>query len=279
MGAPDPNVQLVSISALLNVTESDPKMAAAMREAEGLPAVAGMLTSECRELRVAAARVVAGCAKNETNKSILREIGVTEPLIGMLAHTAAEDEHSAALSALVELAQNEDEASVLIRLQGGLKRLRQLLYCDDPVRPSLAAAVLYHCAPNADTRVAMRVTDTLRPLIALLSSQLPSAREAAAGALMLATQGQPTNQARTGAASMCPARNLGQYLGGYSGRLSAASSARSRRSSPCSSPPPRARPPPSQSSARRGASPTCSATRRPRASSWAPRAPSPRWCR
>ena len=205
MGAPDPNVQLVSISALLNVTESDPKMAAAMREAEGLPAVAGMLTSECRELRVAAARVVAGCAKNETNKSILREIGVTEPLIGMLAHTAAEDEHSAALSALVELAQNEDEASVLIRLQGGLKRLRQLLYCDDPVRPSLAAAVLYHCAPNADTRVAMRVTDTLRPLIALLSSQLPSAREAAAGALMLATQGQPTNQARAGAAPMCPA--------------------------------------------------------------------------
>lgn len=87
------------------------------------------------------------------------------------------EEHVAALGASVNLLENEAEAVNLFRLQGGIKRLRPLLMMTDELRPALAASVLMHCAgTNLETKVAMRVQDTIKPLVELLSSQVPRQR-------------------------------------------------------------------------------------------------------
>ena len=62
----------------------------------------------------------------------------------MLPFTNPRDAQAAAVSCLAYLTLNEDDARVLLRLQGGLKKLQALLYANDPMlqaSPSLTAAV------------------------------------------------------------------------------------------------------------------------------------------
>ena len=103
---------------------------------------------------------------------------------------------AASLGALANLCLNEDEARVLLRLQGGLRKLQPLLFAADALLQTKCANAIYNCAPNAETKVSMRILDILRPLVALLSSPSALARIAAAGALMCATQNESTNQVK-----------------------------------------------------------------------------------
>ena len=63
----------------------------------------------------------------------------------MLPSTNARDAQAAAVAALAYLTLNEDEARVLLRLQGGMKKLQALLYASDPLLQAHAAEVFAHC--------------------------------------------------------------------------------------------------------------------------------------
>ena len=180
----------------MNIASSDPKAAAAIRDAEGLKPLVAFLTSANEALQIASATALLGCSTNETNKSVLRELGAIDLLLKMLAFTNPRDAQAAAVATLAHLTLNEDESRVLLRLQGGLKKLQALLYANDPLLQAHAAQVFAHCAPNRDSRIAMRLADCLAPLVALLSSPHAAARLAAAGALMQATQATRTNQVK-----------------------------------------------------------------------------------
>lgn len=133
-------------------------------------------------------------ARNETNKGMLREAGAIEALVAMLSPERAAEEHVAALGAVCNLVEREESAADMLRLQGGLKRLRPLLATSDTLRPAHAARVLEHVASaNQPTKVAMRVLDLLVPLVGLLSSQTRAARLSAAGALVHASRDEATN--------------------------------------------------------------------------------------
>lgn len=192
----DDGVRLSAVRALRNCALSDAKTAAAVREADGLPPLVRFLSHTAAPMRISAAFVVEHCAHNETNKTILREEGAIEALVKMLYHEQGVDEHVASLGAIVELLTNEEEAVTLLRLHGGLRRLQPLLYKDDSLRPMLTSRALFHCAQHMDMRLAMRLADTLRPLVLLLSSMDREARLASAGALMHATRETPTNHVK-----------------------------------------------------------------------------------
>ena len=85
---------------------------------------------------------------------------------------------------------------MLLRLQGGLRKLQPLLFAADALLQTKCANAIYNCAPNAETKVSMRILDILRPLVLLLASPSADARVAAAGALMCATQNESTNQVK-----------------------------------------------------------------------------------
>jgi hypothetical protein len=192
----DEGVQLAAVSAVMNVANSDPKAAAAIRDAEGLKPLVAFLTSANVAIQVAACTALLGCSKNEANKTILRELGTIDLLLKMLPFTNTRDAQAAAVATLSFLTLNEDEARVLLRLQGGMKKLQALLYANDPMLQAHSAEVFAHCAPNKDSRIAMRLADCLAPLVALLSSPHAAARLASAGALMQATQATRTNQVK-----------------------------------------------------------------------------------
>lgn len=196
MTSQDEGVQLAAISAIMNVANSDPKAAAAIRDAEGLKPLVAFLTSANVPIQVAACTALLGCSKNEANKTILRELGAIDLLLKMLPFTNTRDAQAAAVATLAYLTLNEDDARVLLRLQGGLKKLQALLYANDPMLQAHSAEVFAHCAPNKDTRIAMRLADCLAPLVGLLSSPHAAARLASAGALMQATQATRTNQVK-----------------------------------------------------------------------------------
>ena len=83
---------------------------------------------------------------------------------------------AASLGALANLCLNEDEARVLLRLQGGLRKLQPLLFAADALLQTKCANAIYNCAPNAETKVSMRILDILRPLVLLLASPSADAR-------------------------------------------------------------------------------------------------------
>lgn len=193
--SPDPAVRTTAVACLVNICRVDQKAAAATREAEGIPPLAAFLNDAAEPMRVAAAFCIESVARNESNKTLLREAGAIDGLLRMLSHTCSEEEHVAAAGACVQLLANEEDATIIFRLQAGIQRLRPILAMTDALRPALAAEVLSHCASsNSESRVAMRVHDVLRPLVALLSSPTRRARLGAATALMSATNGEPTNQ-------------------------------------------------------------------------------------
>ena len=200
MASLDPRVQFCAVSATMNVAIYDPKAAAAIREAEGLRPLVYFLGSGSPETATSAALTVEACAVNESNKTLLRELGAIEALLAMASQAepgaagGQRNAQAAALGALANLCLNEDEARVLLRLQGGLRKLQPLLFATDELLQSKAAEVIYHCAPNAETKVSMRILDILKPLVALLASPSQAARLAAAGGLMCATQNETTNQ-------------------------------------------------------------------------------------
>ena len=196
MTSSDPEVQLAAVSAIMNVANSDPKAAAAIRDAEGLKPLVAFLGSSSEAIQIAAATAILGCSRNEANKSILRELGAIEALLKMLPETCARDAQAAAVASLKYLTLNEDDARVLLRLHGGMKRLQALLYNNDPLLQAHASEVLAHCAPNRESRIALRLNDCLAPLIGLLSSPHGATRLAAAGALMQGTSGARTNQVK-----------------------------------------------------------------------------------
>ena len=196
MTSSDEGVQLASISAVMNVAHSDPKAAAAIRDAEGLKPLVAFLTSANVQIQIASCTAILGCSKNEANKSILRELGAIDLLLKMLPFTNARDAQAAAVATLACLTLNEDEARVLLRLQGGMKKLQALLYANDPLLQAHAAQVFAHCAPNKDSRIAIRLADCLAPLVGLLSSPHAAARLSSAGALMQSTQATRTNQVK-----------------------------------------------------------------------------------
>ncbi len=186
----------------MNLAISDPKSAAAIREAEGLRPLVHFLKSASPETTTSAALTLEACAINESNKTLLREFGAIEELLAVVSNAepgaagGQRDAQAAALGALANLCLNEDEARVLLRLQGGLRKLQPILFATDDLLQAKAARTIYHCAPNAETKVSMRILDILRPLVALLSSPSALARIAAAGALMCATQNDSTNQVK-----------------------------------------------------------------------------------
>ena len=188
--------QLAAVCALMNVAGNDLKAAAAIRDADGLQPLVHFVQSDDPRLHVAAATALIGCALNETNKSLLRDLGAIEALLRLCSAGMHRDAHAAAVAGLANLMQNEDDSIVRLRLQGGLKKLQSLLYSGDLNIQGKTAETLFHCSPNADTRTAMRLADCLRPLVALLSSPSAAARLAAGGALMQATQTTRTNQVK-----------------------------------------------------------------------------------
>ena len=192
----DEEVQLAAISAIMNVAHSDPKAAAAIRDADGLKPLVSFLTASNPQVQIAACTALLGCSKNEANKTMIRELGAIELLLKMLPFTNQRDSQAAAVACLAYLTLNEDDARILVRLQGGMKKLQALLYANDPLLQSHAAEVFAHCAPNKDSRIAMRLADCLSPLVGLLSSPHSAARVAAAGALMQGTQATRTNQVK-----------------------------------------------------------------------------------
>jgi len=196
MSSADEGVELAAISAIMNVANSDPKAAAAIREAEGLKPLVAFLTHDNQQIQIGACTALLGCSRNEANKTIIRELGAIELLIKMLPATNPRDAQAAAVATLAYLTLNEDEARVLLRLQGGMKKLQALLYANDPLLQAHAAEVFAHCAPNKESRITMRLADCLGPLVDLLSSLHSAARVAAAGALMQATQATLTNQVK-----------------------------------------------------------------------------------
>ena len=194
MASTDLDAQHAAMAAIMNVCTHDPKAAAAIREAEGLRPLVHFLSSAAPLTRAAAAVAVEKCAANEANKELLRELGAIEPLLQMLSGAPGVDVLSSALGALCSMCHGQDEARQLVRLQGGLRRVLPLLYDKHDRVASLAAQFFYEVSPNAEVKVAMRLSDALRPLIALLSSPVADTRLAAAGALMYATQNEATNQ-------------------------------------------------------------------------------------
>ena len=124
----DEGVQLAAISALCNVAHSDPKAAAAIRDADGLKPLVAFLGSANTKIQVASASTILGCSRNESNKTVLRELGAIEALLKMTPFSNPRDAQAAAVATLAYLTLNEDEARVLLRLQGGLKKLHALLY-------------------------------------------------------------------------------------------------------------------------------------------------------
>ena len=100
-------------------------------------------------VQVAAGVAIQGCSRNETNKTLLREFGAIEALLKMLPFSNARDAQASAVGALSFLTLNEDEARVLLRLQGGIKKLQALLYADDPLLQANAAQVF--ARPTQDT--------------------------------------------------------------------------------------------------------------------------------
>ena len=194
MASTDEGVQLAAICALVNIAHSDPKAAAAIRDCDGLKPLVAFLVSANVAIQIAAANTLLGCSRNEANKTVLRELGAIEQLLKMLPFTNPRDAQAAAVATLAYLTLNEDDSRVLVRLQGGLKKLQALLYANDPLLQAHAAEVFAHCAPNQECRIAMRLADCLAPLVALVSSPHAARRIAAAGALMQATQATRTNQ-------------------------------------------------------------------------------------
>ena len=194
MASTDLDAQHAAMAAIMNVCTHDPKAAAAIREAEGLRPLVHFLSSAAPLTRAAAAVAVEKCAANEANKELLRELGAIEPLLQMLSGAPGVDVLSSALGALCSMCHGQDEARQLVRLQGGRRRVLPLLYDKHDRVASLAAQFFYEVSPNAEVKVAMRLSDALRPLIALLSSPVADTRLAAAGALMYATQNEATNQ-------------------------------------------------------------------------------------
>ena len=196
MSSRDEEVQLAAISAVMNVAHSDPKAAASIRDADGLRPLVTFLTAANVQIQIAACTALLGCSKNEANKTLIRELGAIDLLLKMLPFTNARDAQAAAVACLAFLTLNEDDARILLRLQGGMRKLQALLYANDPILQSHAAEVFAHCAPNKDSRIAMRLADCLAPLVGLLSSPHAAARTAAAGALMQGTQATRTNQVK-----------------------------------------------------------------------------------
>ena len=196
MSSADEGVELAAICATMNVANSDPKAAAAIRDADGLKPLVAFLTSANEKIQIAACTALLGCSRNEANKSLIRELGAIELLLKMLPFTNPRDAQAAAVATLTFLTLNEDDARILLRLQGGMKKLQQLLYANDPLLQAHAAEVFAHCAPNKESRIQMRLCDCLAPLVGLLASPHAACRLAASGALMQGTQATRTNQVK-----------------------------------------------------------------------------------
>ena len=133
MSSSDEGVQLAAVCALMNVAHSDPKAAAAIRDSDGLKPLVTFLTCANVEIQIASANTLLGCSRNEANKTGIRELGGIEQLLKMLPNTNPRDAQAAAVATLAYLTLNEDDARVLVRLQGGLKKLQALLYANDPI--------------------------------------------------------------------------------------------------------------------------------------------------
>ena len=197
MASKDESVQLAAICAARSLAHSDPKAAAAIRDADGFKPLLSFLASKNTDIQVSACQCVLGCSRNEANKTILREMGAITLLLKMLpASTNGRDAQAAAVHTLAYLTLNEDEARVLLRLQGGMEKLQKLLRAPDPLIQAHAAEVIAHCAPNKESRIALRLSDGLCPLVELLSSPHVATRNAAARALMQGTQVTRTNQVK-----------------------------------------------------------------------------------
>ena len=78
MASLDPRVQFCAVSATMNLAVSDPKSAAAIREADGLRPLVYFLTTASAETATSAALTIEACARNESNKTLLREMGAIE---------------------------------------------------------------------------------------------------------------------------------------------------------------------------------------------------------
>jgi len=194
LASKDTDVKVAVVCAIMNVVGSDLKAAAAIRDADGLQRLVDFLGSDDKRLHTPAANALINCARNETNKTLLREMGAIEALLRLCSREFHRDAQAAAVSCLANLMQNEDEARVRLRLRGGLKKLQALLCTNDLTIQARTAETLFHCAPNVETRIALRLADCLQALISLLSSPSSAARLASAGALMQATQNTSTNQ-------------------------------------------------------------------------------------
>ena len=77
--------------------------------------LAQYLGSDDRRLHVAAATALINCALNETNKTLLRELGAIEALLRLCSANMHRDAHAASVACLANLMQNEDEARVRLR--------------------------------------------------------------------------------------------------------------------------------------------------------------------
>jgi len=78
MASLDPRVQFCAVSATMNLAVSDAKSAAAIREADGLRPLVYFLTTASAETATSAALTIEACARNESNKTLLREMGAIE---------------------------------------------------------------------------------------------------------------------------------------------------------------------------------------------------------
>ena len=79
MTSKDEAVQLAAILALCNVANSDPKAAAAIRDADGLKPLVNFLGSANVKIQIASASTLLGCSRNEMNKTVLRCDAVAVP--------------------------------------------------------------------------------------------------------------------------------------------------------------------------------------------------------
>ena len=124
MSSSDQEVQLSALCAIMNVANSDPKAAAAIRDGDGLKPLVAFLGSENSKLQIAACTALLGCSRNEANKTLICELNAIEALLKMLPFDNPRDSQAAAVATLAYLTLNEDDARILLRLQGGMKKLQ-----------------------------------------------------------------------------------------------------------------------------------------------------------
>ena len=196
MTSADESVQLAAICAIKECAHSDPKAPAAIRDADGLKPLVAFLSSSNSAIQIAACNAILGCSRNEANKTVLREMNAITLLLKMLPPTNARDAQAAAVATLSFLCLNEDDARILLRLQGGMGKLQKLTLTRDPLLQQHAAKTIARCAPNKDSRIAMRLSDCLAPLVKLLSSPHVATMRAAVDALMQGTLITRTNQVK-----------------------------------------------------------------------------------